>query len=159
MLAETIMCLWLVSNHLVSTDSEIARNTCELVAARAREENLDTALVISLAYHESRLNPNAVSRSGARGPLQVMPSQCRRWRKFGSPLAKKPSIYWRRCDLVASGLWTLQRWLARSPNDRTAICRYNAGYKCTKGTLSWRWAGSVLSLARKLRKQGKPVDD
>jgi|6_EtaG_2_1085325.scaffolds.fasta_scaffold06147_2 hypothetical protein len=153
MLAESIMCAWLISSHPVNIDKEIAKNTCELIATRAKAEELDPSIVISLAYHESHLNPNAISKSNARGPLQVMPSQCKRWKKFGRPLERKDSIHWRNCDLIAAGLWTWKRWRSKSPNDRTAVCRYNAGYKCRKGTLPWRWAGSVVRLARKLRKE------
>ena len=151
MLAELIMCGWLVHGHPVSTDKEIALSTCIDVASRASQNGADPAVLIALSYHESRLNPRAISRSNAQGPLQVMPSQCRRWKKFKKPLAEEDSLYWNGCDLIAAGVWTWNRWRARSPNDRVAVCRYNAGYNCRKGSRSWRWAGAVVSMARKIK--------
>ena len=150
-----IMCSWLVAGYAPHIDVDIAKKTCELVAVRAVAAQQDPALLVALSYHESRLNPHAVSKSGAQGPLQVTKAQCRRWVKAGSPLRTEGSIYWKDCDLVASGIWTWIRWRSKSPNERTAICRYNAGYKCVKGSKSWRWAGAVASLARKLRKELK----
>jgi len=42
--------------------------------ARAREQNLDPALVAAVIRQESSWNPRAVSRAGARGLMQIMPS-------------------------------------------------------------------------------------
>ncbi len=152
MLPEVIMCAWLVSGYPVGIDKEIALLTCGEIAVRATEVKEDPALLIALAYHESRLNPNAISKSKARGPLQVMPKQCKRWRRAGSPLKKADSpTVWRKCDLIAAGIWTWMRWRTKSKSERQAVCRYNAGYRCKKNTKSWRWAGAVVSLAKKLR--------
>lgn len=45
----------------------------ELIA-RARSHNIDPALVAAVIRQESSWNPDAVSRAGARGLMQVMPS-------------------------------------------------------------------------------------
>jgi soluble lytic murein transglycosylase len=45
----------------------------ELIA-RARAHNLDPALVAAIIRQESSWNPRAVSRAGARGLMQIMPS-------------------------------------------------------------------------------------
>ena len=155
MIAEVIMCSWLIGGHSISTDKEIAQKTCELVLLRAVEANQDPALMVALAYHESRLNPKALSRSNARGPLQVIPAQCKRWLRAGSPFVRANSIYWKKCDLIAAGVWTWSRWRKKSPDERTAVCRYNAGYRCEKGSRSWKWAGAVVSLARRLRREAR----
>jgi soluble lytic murein transglycosylase len=44
------------------------------LVGRARANNLDPALVAGLIRQESSWNPRAVSRAGARGLMQVMPS-------------------------------------------------------------------------------------
>ncbi len=44
------------------------------MAAAARRHRLDEALVLAVIWNESRFDPGAVSRAGARGLMQLMPT-------------------------------------------------------------------------------------
>jgi hypothetical protein len=46
----------------------------DLIAADAAKYGLNPALLLSVAQHESSLNPNAVSPAGAQGVMQLMPA-------------------------------------------------------------------------------------
>ncbi len=50
------------------------RQWCDLIERSANEQGLDPQLVAALIVQESGGNPNAYSRSGAVGLMQVMPS-------------------------------------------------------------------------------------
>ena len=105
---------------------------------------LDVADVVALAWHESKLNPEAVSKGNARGVLQVVPSQMKRWRKRTKGA---------RGDYVTAGLWTWERFARKSKSVQQAVCRYRAGYspECVPGTKRWSEAGAVVALAGRLR--------
>jgi soluble lytic murein transglycosylase-like protein len=49
-----------------------------LILAKAREHNIDFALVKAIIHVESSFNPYAVSDKGAKGLMQVMPETARR---------------------------------------------------------------------------------
>lgn len=85
----------------------------------ASEAGIEAALLHAIAWHESRFNPRAVSRSGAAGVMQLMPHTAKR---FGVD---------DRFD-VAQNLRGGARYLAwlldRYGNDVTlAVAAYNAG--------------------------------
>jgi soluble lytic murein transglycosylase-like protein len=49
-----------------------------LILAKAREHNVDFALIKAIVHVESSFNPYAISRSGARGLMQLMPETAKR---------------------------------------------------------------------------------
>lgn len=74
-------------------------------AATARHHGIDPWLVGALAWHESRLRSDRVSRAGARGVMQVMPSWARPGRLCaGLDLGKAGDNVECACRLLARGL-------------------------------------------------------
>lgn len=59
-------------NYVISTYDNLIRNISE-------EEGHDWRLMSAIAYHESRFRPDIVSRSGACGLMQIMPSVARQF--------------------------------------------------------------------------------
>jgi len=49
----------------------------EIIRSISEEEGHDWRLMSAIAYHESRFTPDLVSRRGARGLMQIMPSVAR----------------------------------------------------------------------------------
>ena len=103
---------------------------CLDVAQTAVERKQEPSILISLAYYESRFDPNAVSKRGAFGPLQVM-------RRFwtGHP--------------VEAGLDAWEHWRGKALSDRQGLAHYNAGRN--PGPKAFRFADRVLGLAEKIR--------
>ncbi len=98
----------------------------ELVA-RAHEHNLDPALVAAVIRQESSWNPRAVSRAGARGLMQVMPSvgqdiaRSRRYPMWDPGLLFDPEVS---LDL---GTTHLRAALSSYSSPHRALAAYNAG--------------------------------
>lgn len=132
-----LMCVLLFSalpsaGHMLEAD---AVDECRAVSDLATERGMPLAVVVSLAYHESKFDPDAKSKQGALGPLQALP-------RFYCPQYKHCKAKGRqgcyrlvsRCDLRSAGLDALSAFL--SPRLRWADA---------KGTESvWRaplWAG------------------
>ena len=61
----------------VGTEQERCGRYAPLVASAAREFGLDASLIAAIASIESRWNPDAESRAGARGLMQLMPDTAR----------------------------------------------------------------------------------
>jgi len=113
--------------------------TCELVVEAALEFKIDPALLVAVAWHESRMNNSAVSRAGARGALQILP----RW-WCGS----------QRCDLIYNGARAFHRWRKRAKgNTLQALAMYNGGNK--PGARSRRYAVAVMKTYRLLKRRLK----
>jgi soluble lytic murein transglycosylase-like protein len=80
---------------------------------------LDPALVKAIIQVESNFNPQAVSRKGARGLMQLMPETAARYNEYNlfSPLSN-----------ITVGSHHLSYLLARySQNETLALAAYNAG--------------------------------
>ena len=108
---------------------------CARVHRAALRHRVDPALVVALAWAESRLEDGRTSRAGAQGPLQVVP----RWRCPGGQADG--------CDLVDAGVRALAGLIERHGAVR-GVCHYAAGNRCTVRAL--RYAGGVVSLAERL---------
>ena len=64
----------------IGTEQERCDRYTPLVVAAAREYDVDADLIAAITSLESRWNPAAESRAGARGLMQIMPSTGRRLR-------------------------------------------------------------------------------
>ncbi|KLJ01065.1 lytic transglycosylase domain-containing protein [Luteimonas sp. FCS-9] len=125
------------------------------VARAAREFGVDEAIVRAIMHAESAFNPNALSRAGAQGLMQLMPATARR---FGVVNAFDPE------QNIRGGVEYLAWLLRRFDGDLTlAAAGYNAGegavdrhkgvppysetqrYVQRVGTLAERYRGQVAS--------------
>ncbi len=89
------------------------------IAAAAREHGVDEAIVRAIIHAESAYNPNALSRVGAQGLMQLMPATARR---FGVGNAFDAS------QNIQGGVKYLAWLLKRFKGDLTlASAGYNAG--------------------------------
>ena len=90
----------------------------DLIDSCAEKHGLDPALVGGVVWRESRGNPKAVSRCGARGLMQLMPATARR---FGVSNSFDPR------QNVNAGCRYLAWLLRRFGDVRLAVAGYNAG--------------------------------
>ncbi len=106
----------------------------ELVA-RSRENNLDPALVAAVIRQESSWNPRALSRAGARGLMQIMPSvgeaiaRSKRYPMWDAALLFEPNVS------LELGTSHLRAALSEYSSLPRALAAYNAG-----GSRVNRWA-------------------
>ena len=100
------------------SQAEVARYS-SIVETAARTYGVDKALVHAVISAESGYNPQAVSRTGARGLMQLMPETARR---YGVRNSMDP------VDNIYGGVKYLHDLLAMFKGDmRLAVAAYNAG--------------------------------
>lgn len=116
--------------------------TCEEIAHAADERGLDPALLVSVAWEESRFRW-VESSAGAVGPLQALPHL---WCEGGTELG---------CDLVAAGLNAWEAFAERWPEPLETACHYNGGNRC--GARSLEYADRVLKRHRELLQELGPA--
>jgi soluble lytic murein transglycosylase len=99
----------------------------ERIAAEARENGLDPALVAALIKQESNFNPRATSPVGARGMMQIMPS-------LGTRMARSRGIESWHIDMLYDpaisidfGTQHLAELLRDYPHLEHGLAAYNAG--------------------------------
>jgi hypothetical protein len=103
---------------LINTPAAIT-DVRELLAKAGAQHNIDVELLASVVKTESGGRSNAVSRTGARGLMQLMPSTAR---DLGVQDAFKPD------QNIAGGVSYLDALLTRYKNDLSlALAAYNAG--------------------------------
>ena len=89
------------------------------IAAAARQHGVDEAIVRAIIHAESAYNPNALSRAGAQGLMQLMPATARRFGVSNAFDAKQN---------IQGGVQYLAWLLKRFNNNLTlAAAGYNAG--------------------------------
>ena len=126
------------------------------VRAAAREHGVDEAIVRAIIHAESAFNPNALSRVGAQGLMQLMPATARR---FGVGNAFEPR------QNINGGVkylaWLLKRF---NGNLTLAAAGYNAGEGAVdkyKGVPPYRetrhYVDRVAVLAERYRGELNPV--
>jgi soluble lytic murein transglycosylase len=99
----------------------------DALVAQARANNLDPAIVAGVIRQESGWNPRAVSRAGARGWMQVLPSvgkeiaQSRRYPVWDPALLFDPDVS------LEMGTAHLRGALSHYNNLPRALAAYNAG--------------------------------
>jgi soluble lytic murein transglycosylase len=99
----------------------------DALLAQARANNLDPALIAAVIRQESSWNPRAVSRAGARGLMQVLPSvgkqiaRSRRYPVWDPVLLFDPDVS------LELGSAHLRAALSEYSNRPGALATYNAG--------------------------------
>ncbi|WP_281779518.1 lytic transglycosylase domain-containing protein [Lysobacter auxotrophicus] len=89
------------------------------IAAAARQHGVDEAIVRAIIHAESAYNPNALSRAGAQGLMQLMPATARRFGVSNAFDARQN---------IQGGVQYLAWLLKRFNNNLTlAAAGYNAG--------------------------------
>ncbi|MBK6980957.1 MAG: lytic transglycosylase domain-containing protein [Betaproteobacteria bacterium] len=106
------------SRSYMPTEADIRRYQA-IVESASRHHGVDTALVHAVISAESGYNPNALSRKGASGLMQLMPDTARR---YGVQNIFDP------VENVHGGVRYLKDLLALFNGDmRLAVAGYNAG--------------------------------
>ena len=132
----------------------------KMVASAAERHGVELALVKAVVAAESAYDPQAVSRAGARGLMQVMPATAA---DYG--VADQERLFDPETNLD-TGTRHLKRLLAKYKNDYgRAIMAYNAGEGVVDRTGSMVTYAETLSyteaVIRHYRRQGgtKPTDE
>tara|TARA_Y100000310_G_scaffold181098_1_gene181031 strand:- start:4900 stop:5319 length:420 start_codon:yes stop_codon:yes gene_type:complete len=110
-------------------------NTCTQVGQAALESGESPALLIAMAWHESRFR-DVKSGKGALGPLQVIPG-------YWCPSGESED-----CDLIQAGVTALQAYKEQYSDLEEVLCHYNAGNVCYSS--SYTYAKKIIRLAKRL---------
>lgn len=113
------LCLAAMSMLHPSAVTDQRWDTCRDIVHEARAQGVPPQVALAVAYVESRYNPDAISRAGALGPIQVLPQ----WHC--------PDGTAEGCDLIAEGIGLMRRLRLRHGNWLDAWCHYSSGTKCT----------------------------
>jgi soluble lytic murein transglycosylase-like protein len=101
----------------VSTGCPVPRPFRSAFATASAETGVPLSVLVSTAYEESRMNPNAHSGAGATGLLQLMPATARELRLDGDDPATN----------VLAGARYLRQMIDRFGSLDLALAAYNAG--------------------------------
>ncbi|MEF9978925.1 MAG: transglycosylase SLT domain-containing protein [Thermomonas sp.] len=126
------------------------------IAAAAREHGVDESIVRAIIHAESAFNPNALSRVGAQGLMQLMPATARRF-GVGNAFDANQNI---------SGGVKYLAWLLKRFNGNLTLAA--AGYNAGEGAVAKyggvppynetrRYVERVGLLADRYRGQGNPI--
>ena len=100
-----------------------------VIVGHARNYELDAALLAAVVYRESKFDPDARSRSGAIGLMQLLPDTARGialhtgGKRFVVSDLLDPEIN------VRYGAFYLRRLLRKYEDERLALAAYNAGQR------------------------------
>lgn len=100
----------------------------ELILKYSKQYNADPAFIAALIYSESHYNPDIVSRAGARGLMQIMPTT-------GASIAKNleepnynPDVLFDPETNIRYGTWYITMYLNQYNGDEeAALAAYNGG--------------------------------
>jgi soluble lytic murein transglycosylase len=98
-----------------------------IVRERAREEQIDPALLAAVIYQESKFRPNARSASGAIGLMQLTPATARGIALRTGGTAFDVSDLTDPAINIRYGTWYLHDLVAKYRSLRLALAAYNAG--------------------------------
>lgn len=99
-----------------------------LIRSISEKEGNDWRLMSAIAYHESRFTPDIVSRSGARGLMQVMPSVARHFDVPVEQIADPETNVW-----LANRLMTTIQTMLRFPQGTSEKDRMSIVLACYNG--------------------------
>lgn len=118
----------------------------------ARAYGLNPLELGAIACVESRLDAHAMSPVGARGVMQVMPSNAR-------AVGMDPDLLWDACTNIYMGAFVLAQMKARYGDTWEAVGAYNAactklkGNACRKARTDYAWL--VYRARQTLERTGK----
>lgn len=99
----------------------------QIVRGHARNYHLDGALLAAVIYRESKFDPNARSRSGAIGLMQLLPETAQGIaERTGGTRFRASDLYDPELN-VRYGSWYLRHLLDKYGDERLALAAYNAG--------------------------------
>jgi soluble lytic murein transglycosylase len=99
----------------------------QIVRGHARNYHLDGALLAAVVYRESKFDPNARSRSGAIGLMQLLPETAQGIaERTGGTEFRASDLYDPELN-VRYGSWYLRHLLDKYSDERLALAAYNAG--------------------------------
>mgnify|MGYP003151979955 FL=1 len=124
---------------------------CLEVARTAEDLELPVALVVSVAYEESKFTKDLTSKAGARGPLQIIPRyHCPTPEGEHKPHERRGTL--QGCDLVRDGVKALAWFWGRYDHDwAQALAHYNSGEKVYASSRAY--ARRVQRRARRINRQ------
>ncbi len=113
---------------------------------------LDPMELGAIACVESRFRVDALSPMGARGVMQVMPSNAR-------AAGMHPDVLWDACTNIYMGAWVLTQMKARFGDTWEAVGAYNAACTKFKGaacrTARSKYAWAVYRARQTLERTGR----
>ena len=118
----------------------------------AKTYGLEPIELGAIACVESRLNVRALSPVGARGVMQVIPSNAR-------AVGMHPDLLWDACTNIYMGAFVLAQMKAKHGDSWEAVGAYNAsctklkGTSCRKARTDYAW--SVFRARQNLERTGK----
>ncbi len=100
-----------------------------LIRRISEREGHDWRLMSAIAYHESRFTPDIVSRSGARGMMQIMPSVARQFDVPADRMADPETNVWLATQVLSKIAGSLRLPRSVSEEDRMSLilASYNGG--------------------------------
>lgn len=141
MIKEILICLALTNMDGVVNEHNICNNV-KLINELSGKHNIDPHLFVSIMWAESRFKEQAKSNGGACGITQVLPKYTRP--KVTCQDLKNPKVG------IYYGYKTFSMFYNRyaKRNVDTALCAYNAGFRCKDEDLSTK-EKEVVRRARK----------
>lgn len=124
LLVSAVLIFWVLPSVL---RSRFKLNYTEQILRYSEEYDLEPSLVAGVIYTESSFNPNATSRVGARGLMQIMPDTGREIaEKLGEPF-DEANLYDPETS-IRYGCFYLREQLERfDQNVAVTLAAYNAG--------------------------------
>ena len=97
------------------------------VRVYASQDHLDPALLAAVIESESKFNPNAESKAGAVGLMQLTPSTAKGIARYTGGGRFRVSDLTNPDINIRYGAWYLGHLLSKYGNERLALAAYNAG--------------------------------
>lgn len=127
-------------SHSADHAKKRATEVCTAVAIEATKQQVPVDEALALAWAESRFTPTVNRRTGAKGPMQVLP-------KWWCP---KPATS---CDYVEAGVRALKTFKKLFPGFKNAVCHYNSGVEPECPARSESFAEAVEVQRVKIKRQ------